>query len=155
SACRWQARSVTAPGLLSSTISSSSASSTDGPDSLLLSEISKAHFTATPSATKKRKAGSHPSPSRSGATSRPDGFANAPRKIAKPPKRQGQIVFAQDFPPIRPLAGDRRLAWHIPAIVFIAPDDAVAGGGQVSMLREIGDVILEQDQLWPPSFDIE
>src|SRR5262249_27764972 len=123
--------------------SSSLASSTDGPGSLLLLEISKAHSIATPNATKKRKAGNHPPESRYGATSRPDGFTNAARKIPQHPKRQGQIVFAQDLPSICQLAGDRRRAWHIPAVVFIASDDAVAGRGHVSMLREIGDVILQ------------
>jgi hypothetical protein len=62
---------------------------------------------ATPSATKKRKAGSRRPARRSGATSRPDGFANAPGKVAQHPEWQRQIVFAQDLPVIRPLANGR------------------------------------------------
>ena len=71
---------------------------------------------------------------RSGARLVPDRLAHLPRKIAQHSKRQCQIIFAQDFPAIGPTAGDRGIARHIPAVVLVPPDDAVAGPVQISML---------------------
>jgi glycosyltransferase involved in cell wall biosynthesis len=65
---RWRARSDTVCGHSSSITFSSWASSTAGPDSSLRSETSKARFTATPNAMKRRKAGSRRRVSRSGAS---------------------------------------------------------------------------------------
>ena len=81
--------------------------------------------------------------------------AQAAREIAQHAERQREIIFAQNFPAIRPSALDGGVARHIPAIVLVAADDAIAGRGEEAVLRQIGDVILEQDQPRPPAGDIE
>jgi hypothetical protein len=51
-----------------------------------------------------------------------------------------------------PTAG---VARHVPAVVLVAPDNAVSDRGQIPVPRQIGHVILKQDQARPPAADIE
>ena len=53
--------------------------------------------------------------------------AQTAQQIAQQAKRQREIILAQYFPPIRPSALDGGIVWHVPAIVFVAADDAIAG----------------------------
>src|SRR5262249_6672817 len=51
------------------------------------------------------------------------------------------------------LAAVGRLARRVPAVVIVAPDNAVSGRGQIPAPRQIGHVILNQAR--PPAADIE
>src|SRR5262245_66603012 len=77
------------------------------------------------------------------------------RRVARDAEWQTQIVFANDVPAFPRRHADRHVAWNVPAVVFEAADQAVAGGPQKSMLLEIADVIFEQDQQRLPAREIE
>ena len=89
-----------------------------------------------------------PAPARS---SRRDGLAQSARKIAQHPKWQGQVIFAYDLPTIGPPAFGRGLARYVPTVVFVAPDDAITGRKKVPVLRQVADMILQQDQARLPA----
>jgi len=81
--------------------------------------------------------------------------AQGSRRVARDAERQTQIVFANDVPAFPRRHTDRRVAGNIPAIVFEAADQAVAGGPQKPVFLEIADVIFEQDQSRLPAREIE
>src|SRR5450830_749499 len=81
--------------------------------------------------------------------------AQTARQIAQQAEWQREIILAQYFPPIRPSALDGGIVWHVPAIVFVAADDAIAGSVKETVLRQIPDVILQQDETRLPAGNIE
>src|SRR5690349_3095077 len=155
SAYRWRARSAMESGHSSSTTYSSWVSSTAGPASSLPSVISKARSTDTPNVTSRSKIGSCRLVTRSGASLRPDGLAQAAGEIAQDPKRQCKIIFTQNFPAIGPLARNHGIARHVPAIVLITPNDPITGRTQVPVFRQVGHMVFDQDQLRLPARDVE
>src|SRR5689334_2980183 len=139
------------PGRSSSITSSSAASSTAGPVLSSRSGISKGRSIAMQNAMNRRRTGSRPQASRSGAISRRDGLAQSARKIAQHPKWQGQVIFTYDLPTIGPPAFGHGLARYVPTVVFIAPDDAITGRRKLPVLRQVADMILQQDQARLPA----
>src|SRR5690349_18351698 len=144
-----------AHGRSSSTTSSSAASSTDGPVLSSRSGISKVRSIATQNAMNRRRTGSRPQASSSGATSRRDGFAQSARKIAQYPKWQGQVIFAYDLPTIGPPAFDRGFARYIPTVVFVSLHDPIVGPENLPVRRQVAGMNHHQDQPRLPASDVE
>src|SRR5262249_13254455 len=178
-------------GPSSSTMCSSMATVTAGPVSSSRWGISKARFTATPSATRKRKPGHSRRARRYGdlrfspdvrrrcrrcgraraldvsesamIPQRPEARykplpqppTQGSRRVARDAEWQTKIVFANDVPAFPRRHADRRVARNVPAVVFEAADQPVAGGPQKPVLLEAADVIFEQDQSRLPAREIE
>src|SRR6266851_9024346 len=90
-----------------------------------------------------------------GLEPRPQPPARPPRGVARDSKRQAEIIYAQDIPALARRHGDRGGARNVPAVVLEAADQAIAGGVEKAVPRQIADVILEQDQARPPAREIE
>src|SRR5258707_3916391 len=104
--------------------------------------------------------GTSPAVRASPAASSPDrSLPQTPTQGARPvacdPEPQAEIGLANDVPALAQADGDRRITRNIPAVVFEATDQAIAGVFQESVPIKAADMIFEQNKPRTPANDIE